>query len=79
MSVQTDNLKTRKILVRMLKGIILGVPIGFFAILLSVLINALAGNVQNVGLEFIENSSYMFIFGETIGVGVEILPELEKE
>jgi hypothetical protein len=76
---QQDNLQTRKVLIRMLKGIMLGIPIGFFSILLSVLINALAGNIQNVGLEFIENPNYMFIFGEAIGVGIEILPELDKE
>jgi hypothetical protein len=73
-----DNMSTRGILRRLVKGIFLGFAFGFLFVLLSMFIGALAGSTTNAAITFLSDPVYMFAFGEFIGVGIEVLPELEK-
>ena len=75
---QNGQLTTKAILVRLVKGIFLGFAFGLLFVLLAMLIGAFAGNTTNPALLVLANPLYMFVFGLMIGVGIEILPELEK-
>ena len=73
-----NDMSTRGILRRLVKGIFLGFAFGFLFVLLSMFIGALAGSTTNSAITFLSDPVYMFAFGEFTGIGIEILPELEK-
>jgi uncharacterized membrane protein YvlD (DUF360 family) len=64
---------------RLVKGLFLGFPLGFLFVLLSLLIYALAGSSTNPAIAFLESPVYMFTFGLLVGIGWEVLPEIERE
>ncbi len=78
MSVQQESLKTRNILMKFIKGIFLGFPIGVVMVLLALLIGAFTNSSTNPALVFLSSPLYMFATGEFIGIGIEVVPELEK-
>ncbi len=78
MSAQPNDIKSRNILIRLIKGIFLGFGFGFLFVFLSMFIAALSGASTNPAILFLSNPSYMFAFGEFTGIGIEILPELDK-
>ena len=76
---QSQGVRTRNILVRLVKGLFLGFGFGFLFVLLSLFIGALAGGSTNPAIVFLSNPAYTFPFGIFVGVGIELLPELERE
>jgi hypothetical protein len=41
-------------------------------------ISALSPGTTNAAIQFLSDPIYMFAFGEFTGIGIEVLPELEK-
>jgi ABC-type dipeptide/oligopeptide/nickel transport system permease subunit len=76
---ENENMTARGILRRLVKGIFLGFAFGFLFVLLAMFIGALAGSTSNAAIQFLSDPVYMFSFGEFVGIGIEILPELEKD
>ena len=74
-----QGMRTRNVLVRLAKGIFLGFAFGFLFVLLALFISALAPGSTNPAIVFLSNPAYMFPFGMFLGIGIELLPELEKE
>jgi hypothetical protein len=63
---------------KFIKGIFLGFPMGVVLVLLALLIAAFTSGTTNPALTYLSDPLYMFATGEFLGVGIEVVPELEK-